>query len=805
MVKFYQLDHLPSAAQNTMNWKVQGLKLLCDSKLSVPKSFILTDIKNESDVETAVQHYENSGLDKVILRPCKMHGDEPSSVSLAPEEATLCPEDPAQFKHALDCCLNTFHRQSAKHRPHFFSDTSIPGLCVIVQQLLDADIFGVCQTEASEGDEATLVRARTREEIIMDTHQATPHTYSVRELDHQYYILNPADDDLLSSTMLTRIAKDAETTTANLHFPLSLEFAIADGDLYWLQANPIDTAITLSATEFDTDPIEPNHVFTSLLMSNLFAGAITPLTQSTVVAAFGQSIKQAFVKYKVVKRIEDLPKNIGLASINNHLFFNASQLGELAVKQPDGFKELLDFSFCAEVLDDGFSRCWDFSLTDFVVFTSKYFGANNLNVSAFQKISQLAESFTIALADKSLSEQMAEVDQKLAVLDSAFADYFTIFSTAHFMSTALYRIFIKALMVPERARALMLECLSDIPNIQSMGVVTSLTTLAREMVLDNPRIVDYSLDEIKKALLNVSGESKSAYEAFIAQHGCRGFYEMELKSRPWQDSQDKLAIYLRSIFTTNLSEAGLGPRVPSYIATIEDRFEPKVAASIKSFVEQARSAIALWDSAQSGITRMLSQFKAAYQMLGQQMTKKSIIPQSDLVFFMTHSELLNFVTKNDFDPKRKIAVHPSLVKQAFARKQAYNAQRELAFGRLYFGKPAPLEETLTPPKGGAFKGRCSTPGVLVGKARVLLHLCDLAQVKSGEILVTPLADIGLAPYFNMAGALITESGSELSQAAIIARDLGLPHVTDVKLATRFIKTGDTLSVSATTGEVKILS
>ena len=48
------------------------------------------------------------------------------------------------------------------------------------------------------------------------------------------------------------------------------------------------------------------------------------------------------------------------------------------------------------------------------------------------------------------------------------------------MSTALYLVFIKALLSPEKAKTLMLECLSDIHDVESLDIVTLLTTVARE-------------------------------------------------------------------------------------------------------------------------------------------------------------------------------------------------------------------------------------------------------------------------------------------------------------------------------------
>ena len=39
----------------------------------------------------------------------------------------------------------------------------------------------------------------------------------------------------------------------------------------------------------------------------------------------------------------------------------------------DGFKELIDVSLCGEVLGESYSRCWDLTLSDFILQTGRYF------------------------------------------------------------------------------------------------------------------------------------------------------------------------------------------------------------------------------------------------------------------------------------------------------------------------------------------------------------------------------------------------------------------------------------------------
>lgn len=91
-----------------------------------------------------------------------------------------------------------------------------------------------------------------------------------------------------------------------------------------------------------------------------------------------------------------------------------------------------------------------------------------------------------------------------------------------------------------------------------------------------------------------------------------------------------------------------------------------------------------------------------------------------------------------------------------------------------------------------------------GTARVAHTLSEAAQLQPGEILVTPITDIGWTPYFSMISGLITDLGSAVSHGAVIAREYGLPCVVNSRVGTRAINTGDRIRLDGDTGVVEIL-
>lgn len=102
------------------------------------------------------------------------------------------------------------------------------------------------------------------------------------------------------------------------------------------------------------------------------------------------------------------------------------------------------------------------------------------------------------------------------------------------------------------------------------------------------------------------------------------------------------------------------------------------------------------------------------------------------------------------------------------------------------------------------QGFAGALGVVEGNVRRLERLEESSQLQAGEILVTPMTNIGWTPLFPRAAAIVTDLGAPLSHAAIVARELGIPAVVGCGDATMRLKTGDRVRVDGGRGRVEIL-
>ena len=105
-------------------------------------------------------------------------------------------------------------------------------------------------------------------------------------------------------------------------------------------------------------------------------------------------------------------------------------------------------------------------------------------------------------------------------------------------------------------------------------------------------------------------------------------------------------------------------------------------------------------------------------------------------------------------------------------------------------------------KGDILKGVSGSPGVAVGKACLISTPAEFYKMQKGDVLVCRLTDPEWTPLFTLASAVVADTGSALSHAAIVAREFNIPAVLGVGFATAKFKDGDMITVDGNKGEVR---
>jgi rifampicin phosphotransferase len=227
------------------------------------------------------------------------------------------------------------------------------------------------------------------------------------------------------------------------------------------------------------------------------------------------------------------------------------------------------------------------------------------------------------------------------------------------------------------------------------------------------------------------------------------------------------------------------------------------APALGQFMGAARCAgnyLAARERSKVQCTRLFEEIRAPVRELGRRMVRRGQLSRWEHVLLVTDDEADAFVA----DP----AAHAALIAERGARLEMLKA-KEPPF--VFEGDPPPLSafkdrgsskvEIADP--GTQLTGIGVSPGRYTGRARVVTSLAVDSDLDPGEVIVAVTTDASWGPLFLAAGAVVVETGSTVSHAAIVARELGIPAVASVTNAVQRIREGSTITVDGNSGTVTV--
>jgi pyruvate,water dikinase len=106
--------------------------------------------------------------------------------------------------------------------------------------------------------------------------------------------------------------------------------------------------------------------------------------------------------------------------------------------------------------------------------------------------------------------------------------------------------------------------------------------------------------------------------------------------------------------------------------------------------------------------------------------------------------------------------------------------------------------------GDTINGVAASAGQVTAPARVLSGPEDFGQMQPGEVLVAGITTPAWTSLFAMASAVVTDVGGPLSHSSIVAREYAIPAVLGTGVATRRIRSGQSVRVDGDAGTVTLL-
>ena len=193
--------------------------------------------------------------------------------------------------------------------------------------------------------------------------------------------------------------------------------------------------------------------------------------------------------------------------------------------------------------------------------------------------------------------------------------------------------------------------------------------------------------------------------------------------------------------------------------------------------------------------------------LGRRLVVAGSLDRPDDVFFLDSSELASAIEASAAGTPR-----PDLARQARERRDLREARKRLVppaavpttykfrFGSIDLSSRESQLRTNTA-DATVLRGFAVSPGKVTAPASVIMSPADFGMMQPGSILVCPTTTPAWTPLFAQAHGLVTDIGGILAHGSIVAREYGIPAVMGAGIATQRIKSGQLLTVDGDAGTV----
>lgn len=184
-------------------------------------------------------------------------------------------------------------------------------------------------------------------------------------------------------------------------------------------------------------------------------------------------------------------------------------------------------------------------------------------------------------------------------------------------------------------------------------------------------------------------------------------------------------------------------------------------------------------------TRVFGKIRELFLRIGLILTSMDVLEEKRDVLYLEVEEVLDYIAG-----KSTINNLKELVR---LRKEQYEK----------YSKEQPIEKTIntTNAEVKELNGIGASTGIARGRIKVVSNI-ENAEIRPGEILVAEYSDPGWIMVFPKVEGIILEKEKITSEAAIVAKELGIPIIVGVKDLLQKVKDGERVEFDAKTGKIK---
>jgi pyruvate,water dikinase len=791
----------------------------------------------ESVIRQIDEHYRALGAERVAVRSSATAEDLPGHSFAGQYDTYLGIANIEDCIVAVKKCWASLWTERAYdyRQKNGFSHLAV-SMAVIVQQQIDADAAGVAFTidpvtgtpsriviESCSGLGNVLVSGKVQPDHIVlrkknlalvrwdipgrQAERSTTENTGVCEKKTGSEDAPKPSLDLVSARRLARYARKIER---KFGCPQDIEWAIREGRFYFLQARPVTTKPPKKSWE-------ERQVWTNLNLGEVAPDVMTPFTYSAIESMFkslfgsiyrlfGADIDKSPIAALVAGRIY-FNINTGLAIIRPFISnmpgvvdfadnFGGEQkrMYNLGMDIPDEDMPDVGFNWLKYILS------WPRIICDLISHRPK---KADLFLSRFKA---RADKLLILDVEAMSTGELARKAARVPYENWRDCDllYFVTSAPALLLFRKICRDWLddKDLTMAHQ----LFSAIGGMADIEASLQLWRLAELAhQDKEPETALLSEGTWQQVREKLHNTEFGRRflAAWESFMTEHGhhCRG--ELEMRNPRWAELPDYILgivrSYLRSIELTNPLDKQ--QQLANRRQQLTDKCRRQLKNPIKRMLfnwslKRCQKLAVNRENWKNEAVRQVAAIRRMLLALGQRLQQQGILTEQDDIFFLEIGEIESVAAgRADFDVKQCIET----------RRAEYEKNKALTPPPVVVGRSDPSKDT-TPQIDTAvniLNGIGVSAGVVTGKARVILRTDEDQYVSPGEILVAPFTDPAWTPYFLTAAGVVMDQGGVLSHGAIIAREYGIPAVTNVGPASKIIKTGQTVEVDGNRGIVRL--
>ena len=649
---------------------------------------------------------------------------------------------------------------------------------VVIQQMVQPEASGVLfTTNPTYPQEVAIHAVAGLGEGLVSGQRVPYEEYRNRatgEVVHTVPGEEPAD--LLSESVGRELHQKAIRLEESFGQPQDVEFCIAQGQVWLVQARPI-TAPIAELVVYDNSNIQESYCGVTTPLTYSFARRAYATAYTQTMEVLGLPARKIAEQQPVVQHLLGLVKGRIYYNINN--WYRGLQLLPSFRQNKEDMERMMGLQESVAFIEDRkkspleIVRMLPALLVNLVRLLRGFRQLPKLYRQFLEHFQQHYDQFyqqdLSALGPQALWEQKEWLDATLmeSWTTPIINDFYVMMKNGAAMRALEKRFGDEAETVLKTYVAGDLEIDSIKPTLAMMD----LAKVARQNS-DLVTLISDTMEGVHSAVQQQFPEFGQQVTDYLHLYGDRTVGELKLETRTMRVKPDIFYSYLRNYLQQEVSfslDAQAGEAVAS--------------AGLKQKLAKLKAGIHRREAMRLARTRLFGMYRSLFLEMGQRFADAGAVAEARDIFYLEEAEIGDLAQA----PHTKLLGTIEDRKRQFAAwEDVYVPARVVDPSRSLQGPPPALED-------GMLRGEVCVAGAVTGEAIVITRPEDNLDVK-GKIICALRTDPGWAALFPVCKAVLIEKGSALSHSVILLRELGIPTLINIPGLTQAVTSGQSIQL-----------